>query len=1020
MPLETIDIPFTGGIDQEIAEKILPADGRLSDLKEAEIDEIGKLRSRRGLDTNMVSSVAETRGFVRPFAHGKKLLRALPDRIQIYEQSGSYPRIGTVSDRFGGMRLITEEVAGVSTPENSIDDRYVDAAIQGNYYVVTAGSYFYVLDKEDYRVVQGPTSISGGSTISPWAAVIPLEATRYVAILYSLETSTDLRMRVLDMNSPSGTGSDGVLVTGDIIAAGPKHIQAVRLHSNYIDQFAVAYKDTANDLKIRVFDRTGTEYTGSPATVAGTVQSIGLGAVDLGTGVERIYCGWGHDTGAVYQIRRIILQLNPVNLSTAHADALVKDHGAVAGLGAITLVEKATSNMLMYWNYFDSVGTPSIEIARPLWNSLINYDGTIGTPAEICGTLTILSQPISLYNNINDDMNDVFFLGKTEQVANECYFVARHSSGAGELDIVGRFYIGRGHDQDLTRPLPLLPEAGASPGSFKFFVPRKDISPGAGTDYSALAYTGKRYISRWHAGNYDIWGLSAGEADIEKLGNVVQVHNTSIIAGGQLWDFDGVQVVEHGFHYFPGISTTVAGAGSGQLLSNGDYKFRATYEWYDALGRRYESAPSEIAEATGVTAGQKVDVPVTPLELTHKTNVYVNLYRTVAGGDTFYLEQRAANAPGASMTFVGGDVTLGLSDTDLINQRVLYTSNNEIDHIAPPACHSIAEHENRLVICDHEGKVRYSKTHIEDRGVQFNDAAWKILPSAYGRPHTLASMAGQLCVFADSGIFRLYGDGPSNIGLGDFVGPVEMNSAIGALEETHALTWSGGIAFVGSDSIPWNIDRGFAIRRIGGKIQRSIDGASFGRFVEHPTKPYLCLATTAGTFVWHKETGNWVNYITPGSWTLDSADLCVWNKYLVVATVEYSGGTVQYSMRAQDSGSREGDLEILTGWIRPGRLNGFMRLKWIYVLGEYSGAGGNETITIELQYEDGTSESFSKLWTASDEPYVVRMKPAKQKASAFRVKISYGFEGAPDAILYGISLMVQLKSKYPLKGAKTL
>lgn len=1020
MPVETIDIPFTGGIDQEIAEKILPIDGRLSDLKEADIDEIGKLHSRTGLNTNFGNAVQEARGFVRPFSHGKKLLRALPDRIDIYEQSGSYPRIRTVSDRFCGMRLTTEDISGVSTQENSPDDRYVDVAVQGNYYVVTVGAYFYVLDKEDYRVVQGPTAIASTGTVAPWAAVIPVEAANYVAILYSLDTSNDLRMRLLNLSNPYGSGSDGVLVAGDIIATAPKHIQAIRMHDLLIDQFAVAYKDTASDLKIRVFDRLGNEYTGSPITVSGTVQSIGLGSVYIGGSTEKIYCGWGELIGGVYQVRRLVLELNSVSVSVSLADALVKDHGAVAGLGAITFTEKTTASMVMYWNYIEGLsGTPSLAVSNPLWNSLIYQNGGISTPEEICGALTILSQPVHLYNNVDDNDNDIFFLGKTEQVANECYFVARHSGGDGELDIVGRFYIGRGHDEWLTRPVAVIPASEDSPGSFKFFVPRKDVSPGAGTDYSALVYSGRRYISRSHAGNYDVWGLSVGEADIEKLGNIIQVHNTTVIAGGQLWDFDGVQVVEHGFHYFPGIGTTVAGSGSGHKLSNGDYKFRATYEWYDSLGRRYESAPSDIAEATGVTAGQKVDVLIVPLELTHKDNVYVNFYRTVAGGDTFYLEQRAANAPGVSMAFVGGSWTLGLSDTDLIKQRVLYTSNNEIDHIAPPACHAVTEHENRLVICDHEGKIRYSKTHVEDRGVQFNDAAWKILPSASGKPQTLASMAGQLCVFAESGIFRLYGDGPSNIGIGDFVGPVEMSSAVGALAETHAHTWSGGIAFVGSDSVPWNIDRGFAIKRIGSRIQRSIEGASFGRFIEHPTKPYLCLATTAGTFIWHRETGNWVNYITPGSWTLHQTDLCTWNRYLVVSRVEESFN-IQYSTVVQDGGGREGDLEALTGWIRPGRLNGFMRLKWLYVLGEYVGTGGYETITVELQYEDGTSESFSRLWTASDEPYVLRMKPARQKASAFRVKISYGFEGAPDAILYGISLMVQLKSKYPLKGAKTL
>jgi hypothetical protein len=63
------------------------------------------------------------------------------------------------------------------------------------------------------------------------------------------------------------------------------------------------------------------------------------------------------------------------------------------------------------------------------------------------------------------------------------------------------------------------------------------------------------------------------------------------LTGGQLWEFDGVKPVEHGFHLWPenigGAGTSNSGSSIAQI-----YYYVFTYEWTDNQGNIHRSAPS--------------------------------------------------------------------------------------------------------------------------------------------------------------------------------------------------------------------------------------------------------------------------------------------------------------------------------------------------------------------------------------------------------------------------------------------
>lgn len=71
-------------------------------------------------------------------------------------------------------------------------------------------------------------------------------------------------------------------------------------------------------------------------------------------------------------------------------------------------------------------------------------------------------------------------------------------------------------------------------------------------------------------------------------------------AAGQLWAYDGFNIVEQGFHLYPEnlvvSNFATSGGGIGSTLNNGtvtnQVQYKATYEWYDNQGQRHQSNPS--------------------------------------------------------------------------------------------------------------------------------------------------------------------------------------------------------------------------------------------------------------------------------------------------------------------------------------------------------------------------------------------------------------------------------------------
>jgi len=164
---------------------------------------------------------------------------------------------------------------------------------------------------------------------------------------------------------------------------------------------------------------------------------------------------------------------------------------------------------------------------------------------------------------------------------------------------------------------------------------------------------------------------------------------------------DGTNVYSCGLAA-PGSAPSAAAAGSGGSLSAGDYKFKVTY--VDNEGN--ESNASDASTAETAVDDDLIAVSSIPVYSGSDYNVVARkIYRTLANGETYYLDNTISDNSTTSY-----DSTQ--ADTTLVTQNSLEYYHGE-DHDTPPAAPDlIAVRGGRIILAVNES-LYYSKRYYE-------------------------------------------------------------------------------------------------------------------------------------------------------------------------------------------------------------------------------------------------------------------------------------------------------------------
>ena len=152
------------------------------------------------------------------------------------------------------------------------------------------------------------------------------------------------------------------------------------------------------------------------------------------------------------------------------------------------------------------------------------------------------------------------------------------------------------------------------------------------------------------------------------------------LTGGQLWEYDGVRPVEHGFHVWPeNVAATFDATDNSGALSAGTYFYQFTYEWTDNAGNLHRSAPSipvsfTIDSApTSFTASENSDTTLS--SISSFTGLQVG--QVLSGTGIQAGTRIVALSPGISQ------ITISLATTTTGSHTISVASINELSISVP-------------------------------------------------------------------------------------------------------------------------------------------------------------------------------------------------------------------------------------------------------------------------------------------------------------------------------------------------
>lgn len=517
------------------------------------------------------------------------------------------------------------------------------------------------------------------------------------------------------------------------------------------------------------------------------------------------------------------------------------------------------------------------------------------------------------------------------------------------------------------------------------------------------------------------------------------------LTGGQLWEYDGVTPVEHGFQVWP-ENVAVSTSTTGGLITAQTYNYVFTYEWTDAAGNLHRSAPSipTTIVTTGSTSTNTLVVPT--LRLTYKVQpnpVRIVGYRWSTAQQTYYqftdVQAPVVNDP--SVDYV--TIVDTLADSAILGTTLLYTTGGVVENIAAPASAALALFNNRLFLIDAENPnlLWFSKQVIQNTPVEMSDLlTLYIAPTSGAQGSTgpttaLSAMDDKLIIFKRDAIYYITGRGPDNTGANnDFSDPVFVTSTVGCSNPNSIVLMPDGLMFQ-SDKGIWLLGRDLSTLYIGFPVETYNNAIVYSATAIPGTNQVRFVIENNVTLVYDYFVKQWLTHsnINAIAATLYEGQHTYLNSY---------GQVFQETPGMYTDGSKPVLMSLTTSWLNLAGLQGYERFYFAHLLGTYYTPF---TLDVQIAYDYNPSavQSISVLpdnyasnwgdealwgsggpWGGPGNVFKVRLFPENQKCETFQITINEvydpSFNVPPGAglTLSGLDLTVGAKKQYRTQSSR--
>ena len=516
------------------------------------------------------------------------------------------------------------------------------------------------------------------------------------------------------------------------------------------------------------------------------------------------------------------------------------------------------------------------------------------------------------------------------------------------------------------------------------------------------------------------------------------------LTGGQLWEYDGVKPVEHGFQVYPENVEITTATGAGNLIAD-TYYYQFTYEWTDNAGNLHRSAPSLPVKQVTTTASSTNTIKVPTLRLTYKVGanpVRIVGYRWSVLQQVYYQFTSITSPTLNDITVDYVTITDTFASTAILGQTLLYTTGGVVENIAAPACIHSCLFKNRLVLIDAEDPnlLWYSKQVIQNVPVEMSDLFTEyVAPTSGAQGSTgpmkcLSAMDDKLIIFKKDAAYYLTGSGPDITGANnDFNDPVYISSSVGCANPNSLVLTPDGIMFQ-SDKGIWLLDRGLNTSYIGAPVEdynantvlsaETIPGTNQVRFI-------LDNSVTLMYDYYYKQWGTFTN-TTAISGTLYQG----YHSYLNTL-----GQVFQEAPNTYIDGTSPVLMSVTTAWMSMAGLQGYERFYFANLLGTYY-TPFKLSVQIAYDYNQAynqavvvTPDNYTPIygneplwgsgetWGGQSNVFSARIFPEKQKCESFQITIqevydsSFGVAAGAGLTLSGLAMVVGVKKGFRTQSA---
>lgn len=774
----------------------------------------------------------------------------------------------------------------------------------------------------------------------------------------------------------------------------------------------ILYVDTAdNKIKYRAIPTATPSLIGSPVTVSSTldVTNPNYDATVLG---QRIFVAFNNSDGgggiSVVYINAFLSLSATRDITGENADTCITVFGdetnqeiwiayhngtqfkyfirnynlTATGVLAPTLIE-ANSNTILNVAGLADAGSGEIfytQTTTETYNALtrrayLTRLGVVSGISEFLRSVGLLSKPFSY--------NDVTYVALVhDSVEQPTYFLANDNK-----EIVAKF------TPDVAGGLPttnMLP-AAINFESSKFLLPvlQKDLL----TTISGAVYTqtGVSEVTFDFNASNTFFTSELGE----------NLH----ITGGILSMYDGVSVVEHGYHLFP-ENVTASTSTLGGSIGAGQYQYVVTYEWTDNQGQNHISAPSIPVQVTttGSTSTNTLTIPT--LRLTAKvpprSPVVIAVYRTEADGTLFYKISSITSPLFNDTTVDTVQYVDTQNDSAIIGNPLLYTTGGVVENIAAPTTNLLTTYKNRVILVPSENPLTfwYSKEVIPGVPVEFSNLFVQNIDQRGGDITAPAVLDDKLILFKNSSIFFVNGDGPDATGGGGSFSPAQLiTSDGGCIDSKSVVSTPIGLMYKSAKGI-YLLDRSLQVSYVGAEVEAYNNATiTSAALVSNTNQVRFCL-NTGVALVYDYYFQQWSVFTN-----IAAVDTTIFQNQF---TYLRANGTVSQEVPGTFTDNNTFiKLRITTAWLSFAGLQAFQRVYKLLLLGEYNSphklyvqvaydfnpyATQEDTInsTLLLQnptYGESTPYGNEQVYGSPYPLYQYRINLARQKCEAIQFTI---------------------------------